>query len=459
MDNGFEFDGAAKAQTFSNIFNSIMKDYLYKVRDMEPFFEQTKECIPYEADFFIKWFKGYIAVANDNFVVAQNFYKEAFSLIDKSGDYLVKFLLQAFALFLHAGDKKTAENFWNYGAKKGLFAKADDSMFQRFNAKEQFWVQFSPKMFIDSQKITYRAIADYTRTASDKLQNAIDRFSADDVDKLLNDIENIDDYRIDGISPLYYAIQKKGSLKTGDKAFTESLITVQSNQMYSKLNLTGLSLDAKEQKYLEIYHQMRETYEKSGLGNIMYCAYFGLESDRQKNSSAIVKIIKAIINKSSNVDSFVKNISGKVGTNALHLAAEINDKETCELLLKKGCDVNKVIGYANFGMNYAEGKSATTQIPNSFIYRLISFQAWDTLKMYLTDFSKLAEKSMTEKSEKCNITPLVYMILTVVYAAKDKNEFDKNTALVNSFIPLFTNAGSVLHEKTAFGTAKSLLGL
>ena len=74
-------------------------------------------------------------------------------------------------------------------------------------------------------------------------------------------------------------------------------------------------------------------------------------------------------------------------------------------------------------------------------------------------YAEKAKKSMKEKSEKCNITPLVYFILNTIYASENKEEFEKNKKLCDEFLPLFTNAGASIEQKTAFGNAKKLLGI
>ena len=90
---------------------------------------------------------------------------------------------------------------------------------------------------------------------------------------------------------------------------------------------------------------------------------------------------------------------------------------------------------------------------------MISFAQYDALKFYLTTFADKARKSMTEKSEKCDITPLVYLILNTLYASKTQEEYENAKSIVDGFLPIFENAGAKLDENTAFGSARKLLGL
>ena len=78
--------------------------------------------------------------------------------------------------------------------------------------------------------------------------------------------------------------------------------------------------------------------------------------------------------------------------------------------------------------------------------------------MYLENFPSLAEKSMTQKTPKFNITPLVFFILNTVYSAKNEEEFSSMKKLADIMIPLFISAGSSLKQNTAFGSAEELLG-
>ncbi|MBP3606973.1 MAG: ankyrin repeat domain-containing protein [Treponema sp.] len=448
----------AKEQTIVYIYESVTKDYIYKTKEMEQFYEQIKDIVPSKSDFFINWFKGFVEVAKNNFDEAKKLYNCALDKVSVADEYTVAFLQQGFALFMYLSEKKAAEKFWNYGQKEGLFAKTDSKFFETFNPKEQFWVQFAPNMFVNKEEAFSMAIKDYKKKITDKVQIAIEKA---DFKKFSSAIKNIDlnTYKIAGISPLYYAIQFKGTLSSGKNKFIQDLVNIRTQQMLDNLDFSILPEAKLNECRITIFHQMRQTYEKSGLGEIMFSAYYAEESQIETAIKELNKIIKKLIEIIDDPNSFVMKLEGKMGTTALFLAAEIDDSETVKSLLDKGCDVNKFIGYAKFGMNYKDGKSIKTEVPNSLIYRLINFSSYKTLKMYLTDYSHLAKKSMTEKTEKCNITPLVYMILNTIYNSKNEAEYNEKKKILDSFIPLFQQAGSVLDENTAFGTAKELLGL
>lgn len=451
-----------KFQAIEYIYDSVFREFVYKNRgNMSPFYEQIQEMAGDAGDFFADWAKGFVALADFDFAEAEKRYENAFKNVSLASDYLPHFLQQAFALFMY--DKKTekALEFWNYGVSKGVFAKPTEKFLDSFNGKEQFWVQFSPKMFRNLKKAEEKAISDYQKKSSNEIQAAIDSCDFAEFEKIAEKTD-FGAYKIDGVSILYYAVQKKGILKGGEKKFTENLVQARTNQLFKELDLSSLPENFRKQQYMNVLHQIRATFEKSGLASIIFAAQNG-KLDNQKEFDEkmknIEKIIKLSAEKTADVDAFEKHISGKVGTNALFLAAELDDFETIKVLLEKGSDADKKIGYADFGMKYADGSSVATEIPNSFIYRLVNFKAWNSLKNYLEKYAEKAKKSMKEKSEKCNITPLVYFILNTVYASENKEEFEKNKKLCDEFLPLFTNAGASIEQKTAFGNAKKLLGI
>lgn len=478
MDENEKALDAAKAQALCFIYNSIFKDFIYRTKEsseIEKFFSEIGEIVPHQACFFEPWFRAFVCVANnDGKGSSENFLKALAALSDdvfrfvsgiKNADYLPAFFQQGLAFFLYINDTESAKKFWARGAENGLFAKPDsesfyDKIFKSFKAKEQFWVQFAPKMFFDEKKAAERAVSDYRASAKtgDALADAINDADFAAFESLCGSID-FDSRKIAGVSLLYYVIQRKEILCAGARKFTENLVQIQADAMISRLNLSALPEDLRNRQYLEIFRQIRVTYEKSGLSKIMFCALFSKEGELGEKIAGIEKILDIIIAQTKDVDSFTKSAGGKTSTNALLLAAEIGDAPTLGKLIAKGSDVDKSLGAADFAMNYKDGSSISVQIPNSLVYRLISFNQFDALKFYLTEFKDKARKSMTAKTKKCNITPLAYFVLNTLYASKSEDEYEKNRALVDEFLPLFIEAGSALDQNTAFGTVRKLLGL
>lgn len=468
-----EFD-SIKAQTVAFLCGSIFREHIYKNRDdaqMEAFFAQAEESAPDSGKFYGAWFRAFVAVArNDGKKSCDNFLGalEALSSIKDASalsDNLPAFLQQGFAFFMYIGDEESARKFWTEGAMRGFFAKPDTEsffrkLFAKFNAKEQFWVQFQPDMFVDEVKARTKAKSDYKK-------------SAETDDALLKSINDADEAAfiaaaagcdfskrlINGVSPLYYAIQRKGTIKSGAGKFTDDIVQIQAESMVAKLDLDKFPEEMRNKQILEIFHQMRSTYEKSGLGKIMFSAFFGEDDELPQKSDALAGIIKRLVELTPDVDSFSKDTGNRTATNALLLAAEIGDEETVRLLVEKGADVDKPLGFAKFGMRYKDGTSISTDIPNSAVYRMISFSQFGVLRQYLERFPAKAKRAMTAKTAKCDITPLVYFILSTLYASKDEESYGRNKKLVDEFLPIFTGAGAVINENTAFGSAEKLLGL
>ncbi len=456
IENTFEYK-LAKEQTIVYIFDSITKDYIYKTKKMGPFYEQVKDITGERSDFFISWFKGLVSLAKLDFEEACSLFIQAFKAIDHGEEYTGRFINQAFTLLMYKNHKKDAVKIWEHGVSKKLFAPLDDRFFAQFNPKEQFWTQFAPAMFVDVEKASAVAVEDYRKKTSDKILAAL---TGCDNKKFSSAIKNTDlnTYRIQGISPLYHAIQLKQTLKNGDEAYAEGMVEFRTQQLLASLDLSKAPVTKQNETLFTIRSSMRQTYQTSGLGKIMFRAYYCEPEEIDAKVKELEKIIALIADK-TDVDDFKMNAGGAMANTALYLAAEIDDSKSVELLLKKGAGYDKPYGSASFSFKAKDGTIQRTEVPNTLIYRLISFASWDSLKMYLTKFPELASPSMTERSEKYNITPLVYLIMTMIYSAQNEKEFNHNKKIVAELLPLMLNAGAVLDENTAFGTAKKLLGL
>ena len=189
----------------------------------------------------------------------------------------------------------------------------------------------------------------------------------------------------------------------------------------------------------------------------MYNARYCDEEEISSKTEKLDKIIKILIEKEENPDNFLKPSGNGFFNTALYFAGELDDEKSCFNLLKNGADPYIKAGEGSFTI-IKNGEKCTSSVPNNFIYRLINFKSWKTLRMYLENFPSLAEKSMTQKTPKFNITPLVFFILNTVYSAKNEEEFSSMKKLADIMIPLFISAGSSLTKNTAFGSAEELLG-
>ncbi len=457
IENTFEYK-LAKEQTIVYILESVTKDYIYKSKKMTPFYDQIKDIMGPRADFFINWLKGFAAVAEFDFETASSSYTMALPLIQDAQEYTVRFIHQAFTLFMYLEKKEEALKFWQAGADKKLLAPLDETFFANFNPKEQFWTQFVPVMFVNKSEAENKAVADYKKTYSDKIMEALESADCKKFKAAVKDL-NLNSIKIAGVSPLYYAIQFKGTLCKGSQAYAEDMVMFRTAQLINSIDLSQVPESKKNETLLTIRRNMRQTYQESGLGQIMFQAYYGKDQELPSKTKEMDKIIAFIADSLSDVDSFKMNAGNGMTNTALYLAAETDDSESCRTLITKGALTDKAFGYADYSSRIKNGTIHRTSVPNTFIYRLISFGSWKALKMYLTEFSSKASDSMTKKTDKCNITPLVYLITTMIYNNRNEEEFNKNKAIVDELLPLFQKAGTKLDQNTEFGTARQLLGL
>ncbi len=457
IENSFEYT-LAKEQTIVYIWRSIMQEYVYKTKDMKKFYDQVAEIVPVRCAFFTNWFKGFVSVAFFEFDEAKKIYQEAFKNITLAEEYTGRFVQQAFTFFMYVNDKKTALKVWEYGVSKKMVAPLDEAFFKSFNEKEQFWTQFAPTMFTNEKKAAEECIKDYTPKVQDKLKTSIEKA---DFKKFKNEVKNkdIDKLRVCGVSPLYFAIQTKATIKSGSEGYAQGMADFRTRQLLAGFNLEKASREQKEEAVLTVRHSMKQTYLESNLGRLMFNAYYCTDDEIQEKLNELNKIISFTIDNSANVDSFKINSGLSMTNTALYLAAETDDAEVSKMLILKGAQTDKANGKADFTCTKKDGRTNTTSIPNTFIYRLISFHSWNTLEMFLKDFSKIAKPQMTARTESSNITPLVYLIMTMIYSARNEKKFEENKKIVNNLLPLFINCGASLEQTTVFGSAKELLGL
>ncbi len=438
------------AQVLNFIYKSFTKDFIYLTQDVSKFYDEINTIVPNCAAFINPWLKGFVHVAQNKLKDAQKNYKEAFKHITYAGDYIAVFLHQYFALFMYTDNIEEACEAWNYGFAAGLNGQATQDFIDSYNPKEQFYVQFPLAMFVDKDEAYKTAVLNYTKKSEDKIKQAINTGNAAELESLINTID-INTYTIDNVTPLYYALQRKNTQVNGSEAYADKIVETQTALMIKQLNFNSMTKNQQQGVAMSVHAQMNLTYKKSGLAKAMFEAEF--------SNFKLDDVIDLLIKHTDNPDNFVYKLSGKMGATPLYLSAETDDVKTAQALINKGADPQLLLGTAPFGLKYKDGKNIYTELPNTFIYRLINFKSFKTLKMYLSEYAAENHQQMTQKSEKSNITPLVYFILNMLYTARTKQEYDSNAKIVDEFLPLFIQSGSVLTEQTAFGTAKELLGM
>ena len=255
----------------------------------------------------------------------------------------------------------------------------------------------------------------------------------------------------DELSPLYFALMTK-YLFNNPVEYAEKLNI--GNINYKNLFEPGLSESEKESFNnfdilfaMKIFKNLENEIPKEIRDN--------RKEEIKKKTDEIVDLY---IERTSNVDGFISYsmrdpIANNQGCTALLYACEMDDVETCKLLVSAGADLRQEIGKSP---DFMLSNGNMLLLPNNFIHRAIYFKAWNCLEWFLKDNKNIAAEYMHKKEE--NMTWLVYFLLM------QQEEIFMNTQKyldvqnnINRFLPLFLEAGASLKEDTAFGSAERIL--
>ncbi|MBR0032432.1 MAG: hypothetical protein IJP61_09115 [Treponema sp.] len=311
------------------------------------------------------------------------------------------------------------------------------------------------------------------------IKSIVDKMTDDGISKFP------EEYRIsaDEVSPLYYAITLKKCLFIDFGDFVR-LMKEPPNIQWENFAVPGMTL---EQKQAYIQNFMNGNSDMSNFFNSFMKTMSEERSKKKQEFKSnglfdecvknIDESISLLIERSENVDSFVKHpgdeqkkqlfvttcrseygtLREKIpekfhqGVNCLLLAAENDDVTTCRKLILAGADVTKVIGFAP---EFHDKQGKTISMPNSFVFRCIYYESWNTLRMFLTEFKEKAQ-SVMHKGD-FEVTPLVVFI----FIQRQKlftASFDEKLNRLAEFTDLFLSCGASLTESTELGCAEYLL--
>ena len=105
-----------------------------------------------------------------------------------------------------------------------------------------------------------------------------------------------------------------------------------------------------------------------------------------------------------------------------------------------------------------DAKGSIVKLPDSFIFRCLVYESWDTLKIFLTEFKKKAENVMHRGN--FDITPLVAFIVVSRMEIQETGMFKKksgNFSEIDEIIRLFLDCGADMKEPTKIGSAEQFL--
>lgn len=297
---------------------------------------------------------------------------------------------------------------------------------------------------------------DFTETKIHKIhvfQEAIDSFDLEIIKMMIDKGLDVNKTLIDAdeLSPLYYAINRKERIRFGFKNFKKKLEENPYNITWNNLDVPGLTaLDKEANREIRIGNIRNVSFDfEEQMMKVSFAQMYGNENTFDMQLKELDQIIEYLISKTDDVDFFIKTFDKFQGINSLFLAAEFNDVKVCELLLEKGASPTISLGetllctipneYNSYDYVYSY---------NSFIYRLIYFNSWDMLELFLTKYIEMARQSMVPNEY--GITPIIYFLYYT-------RTLDNSNELRKQFISKFVKAGANLNQGSILGSANQVI--
>ena len=288
------------------------------------------------------------------------------------------------------------------------------------------------------------------KTKREALQEAIESYDIDLVKAIIEKGLDVNGLLIssDNVSPVYYCIQEIIKAKFPDK-FVERLFQNDEsiNMVWENLNMPGLTNSDKKEYY--------EKYQRKFFGNPegqkVFSDYLHVVKNipKEKNEERISnlrEICLYLIDKTANQDEFIKeNPQINQKWTSLFYAAESDDKEVCRALLKNGANPNLHLGYLpEWGMV-------------TFLKTCISFESWDVLEMFLSEFSELAKITINESDNIYQASPFAVFMKKMIETRQLRRENYKGRDFVLKMANLFGQCGASYNQPSMFGSANDML--
>lgn len=284
------------------------------------------------------------------------------------------------------------------------------------------------------------------KTRREALQEAIESYDLDLVKAIIEKGLDVNGLLIsaDELSPVYYCIQQIIQAKSSDK---EQLFTYDEsrNMVWENLNMPGLTNSDKK----ELYEKYRKEISNNGdykknLTDIIHRLQV-LPKDEERIAN-LRSICLYLIEKTANQDESIKiNYQVNQKWTSLFFAVETDDKEICRALLKNGADPNLHLGFAP-GWGYI-----------TFLKRCISFEAWDVLEMFLSEFSELAKVTINESDNMYGLSSLTAFLLKMIETREDTPDKYRGREFVLNMANLFGQCGANYNQPSRFGAANDML--
>lgn len=287
------------------------------------------------------------------------------------------------------------------------------------------------------------------KTRREALQEAIDSYDLDLVKAIIEKGLDVNGLLIsaDDVSPVYYCIQRFKQAKFPDKIIEQlSKFDESTNMVWENLNMPGLTNSDKKNRYFNTEtpfgnKELREKFAKASFIQDM-----GPENTYQEQQKQLRETCLYLIEKTANQDEFIKeNPQINQKWTALFFAVEADDKEVCRALLKNGANPNLHLGYIpEWGMV-------------TFLKTCISFESWEVLEMFLSEFSDLAKVTINESDNIYQASAFAVFMKKMLETRQLKPENYKGREFVLKMANLFGQCGASYNQPSMFGSANDML--
>lgn len=287
------------------------------------------------------------------------------------------------------------------------------------------------------------------KTRREALQEAIDSYDLDLVKAIIEKGLDVNGLLIsaDDVSPVYYCIQRFMQVKYPDKFINRiSNFDESTNMVWENLNMPGLTNSDKKKMYFNTETPFGNKEIREKLARAAFIQDMGPESTYQEQQKQLREICLYLIEKTANQDEFIKeNREINQKWTSLFFAAEVDDKDICRALLKNGADPNLHLGIA------PEWGYIT------FLKRCISYEAWEVLEMFLSEFSDLARVSINESDNDYQPSPFIAFLSTMLKIREINTRKYKGRDFVLHMANLFGQCGASYNQPSIYGSANDLL--
>lgn len=205
--------------------------------------------------------------------------------------------------------------------------------------------------------------------------------------------------------------------------------------VWENLNIPGLTNSDKKELY--------EKYRKNLIKDIHRLQMLPKDEERIANLRSICLYL---VEKTANQDESIKiNYQKNQKWTSLFFAVETDDKEICRALLKNGANPNLHLGTT------PEWGYIT------FLKRCISFEAWDVLEMFLSEFSEMARVTINESDNMYGLSSLTAFLQKMIEIRKYTPDKYKGREFVLNMVNLFGQCGASYNQPSMFGSANDML--